>query len=80
MPLAADPNPYRPVGMVVDSGVNRRYYRNGSNASWIVSLKPLRENEFPVPPEKFPVRAKKFPVHAKKFPVPQRTGNLPATH
>jgi hypothetical protein len=29
-----------------------------SNVSSIVSVKPLRKNEFPVPPEKFPVRAK----------------------
>jgi hypothetical protein len=31
-------------------------------ASWIVSMKPLRELKFPVPSKKFPVLAKKFPV------------------
>jgi hypothetical protein len=31
-------------------------------ASWIVSMKPLRELKFPVPSKQFPVLAKKFPV------------------
>jgi hypothetical protein len=38
-----------------------------------VSMKSLRENEFPVPSEK-------FPVPAKKFPVLSCSGNWPATH
>jgi hypothetical protein len=39
----------------------------------IVSVKPIRERKFPVPPDK-------FPVPAKKFPVPAISGNLPTTH
>jgi hypothetical protein len=58
-----------------------------------VSMKPIRETEFPVPTEKFPVPAKKFPVLSgsgnlaynalklhRNLPVFRTPGNFTPTH
>jgi hypothetical protein len=44
-----------------------------------VSMKPAREEEFPVSTKNSLFRRKNSLFAAKKFPVPQRTGNSPAT-
>jgi hypothetical protein len=80
-------------GLAARSGKPAFAGEPGMAAMRCVSIKPIREMEFPVPTGKFPVPAKKFPVLSgsgnlpfnplklqRNIPVFRAPGNLTTTH